>query len=147
MGEPSQVAGRTPTPGAGADTASAGAPPGGESLFLWCAPRLICLAPTADALPLRLGERTRAPGAAMSMQPASGPTAKRRSLKGPREGGAAAPAAPEGSAPDPFRALMESRLPAAFYRGTLDKGVLHLDAASGRLPALGDAAALCAGDD
>src|SRR5512138_2936011 len=119
MGEPSQVAGRTPTPGAGADTASAGAPPGGESLFLWCAPRLICLAPTADALPSIPGGETRAPGAAMSMQPASGPTAKRRSPRGPREGGAPVPAAPEGSAPDPFRTLIESRLPAIFYRGTL----------------------------
>src|SRR3546814_16782173 len=52
------------------------ADPGAQPPFLWCAPRLVCLAPSTSATPLRLGGQAAmqrvaqgiARGVAMSMQ-------------------------------------------------------------------------------
>src|SRR3546814_5909354 len=51
MGEPSKHAERKRPQ----TTGLAAADPGAQPPFLWCAPRLICLAPPTSATPLRLG--------------------------------------------------------------------------------------------
>src|SRR3546814_12916945 len=110
-------------------TGLAAADPGAQPPFLWCAPRLICLAPSTSATPLRLGGQAAmqrgaqgiARGVAMSMQTAKGPANKRPSLKRPRAG-----AAPADGAPEAFLDLPEARLAAVFYRGRLSGGLRGL---------------------
>src|SRR3546814_10521841 len=82
MGEPSQPADRDPRHPTGASAGAATAQP----LFLWCAPRLICIVPSATALLSRPGE-TRVQRVAMPLQSTEGPTTKR-----PLPGSGAGPA-------------------------------------------------------
>src|SRR3546814_1650703 len=85
MGEPSQPADRDPRHPTGASAGAATAQP----LFLWCAPRLICIVPSATALLSRPGE-TRVQRVAMPLQSTEGPTTKR-----PLPGSGAGPARSE----------------------------------------------------
>src|SRR3546814_2718775 len=85
---------------------------------LWCAPRLICIVPSATALLSRPGE-TRVQRVAMPLQSTEGPTTKR-----PLPGSGASPA---GGSAHNYLALLEARLPVAFSRGRLSGGALPLD--------------------
>src|SRR3546814_1995905 len=97
---------------------------------LWCAPRLICIVPSATALLSRPGE-TRVQRVAMPLQSTEGPTTKR-----PLPGSGAGPA---GGSAHNYLALLEARLPVAFYRGRLSGGALRLDGASEPLTQIGSA--------
>ena len=85
----------------------------------------------------------------MSFQPAKGPPAKEPGAKRPPQQGQPSGVLPADDSRDAFLGLLESRLPAGFYRGRLAQGVLRLDSVSGRLAELtGRAAeALCGSDD
>ena len=135
MGEPSQRAERhdRQTPALADDLRAA------QSPFLWCAPRLISIAPAASAPPARRGGKLEMQGVAMPA-PTSGRLSPKNSR--PRD------ALPAGLAED-ILALVEARLPAAFYHGELAEGTLRLAYMSPRAVELtgGQAEALCGQDD